>query len=40
MTYAIGDIYVAISDNNVLSALEDLFSTHVGRLADGGEGKK
>ena len=40
MTYAIGDIYVAVSYKNVLSALEDIWLAHVGSVADGGEGKK
>ena len=33
-TYTFGDIYVAVNHDNVLSTLEDMFSTHVGRLTD------
>ena len=39
-TYTISDIYVAVSYNNVLSALEDIWLAHVGSVADGGEGTK
>jgi len=35
----IGDIYVAVSYNKVLSALKDIWA-HVGSVADGGGGKK
>ena len=39
-TYIIGDIHVAVSYNNVLSALEGIWLAHVGSVGDGGKGKK
>ena len=34
-TYIINDIHVAVSDNNILSALEGIWLAHVGSVADG-----
>jgi hypothetical protein len=38
--YIVGHIYVAVSYNNVLSALKDIRLAHVRSVTDGGEGKK
>ena len=38
--YRIGSDECATTDTDMLSALEDLFFSHVGSAADGSEGKK
>ena len=39
-TYSISIVECAALYNDVLGTLEDMFSAHVGSVADGGEGKK